>query len=113
MSLGLSTSTNISASKNFREALGPSFALQVRRQRLLDLLREHVNAIPTDVALLESNPAALNLLADRWPKIREHGDQVAHGHRQRSWYEGSVSQSTSDRAALTALLELLFLPVGQ
>ena len=83
-SLGLSTGTsnNISASRDFREALGPSSSLQVCWQRFLDLLREHVNAIPTDVALLESNPAALNLLADRSPKIRQHGDQVAHGHRQ-------------------------------
>jgi hypothetical protein len=71
-----------------------------------------VNVIPSAVALLESNPAALSLLADRLPKIRQHGDQVAHGRRQRSWYEGPVSRST-DKVALTTLLELLFLPVGQ
>jgi len=113
MSLGLSTSSNTSASRDFREALGPSSSLQVRQQRLVELLRDNMNAIPAAAALLISNPAALSLLADRFPKVRQHGDQVAHGRRQRNWYEGSVSRSTSDRAALTALLELLFLPVGQ
>ena len=113
MSLGLSTPASTFSSRDFREALGPSSSLQVRQQRLIDLLRDNRNAIPAAAALLESNPAALSLLADRFPMVRQHGDQIAHGRRQRSWYEGSVSRSTSDRAALTALLELLFLPVGQ
>ena len=115
MSLGLSASANLNtfAARDFREALGPVSCLQVRQQRLVDLLRDNRNAIPAAAALLESNPAALSLLADRFPMVRQHGDQVAHGHRQRTWYEGSVSRSTSDRVALTALLEFLFLPVNQ
>ena len=114
MSLGLSAPTNLNtlASRDFREALGPESSLHVRQERLINLLRDNRNAIPAAAALLESNPA-LSLLADRFPKVRQHGDQVAHGHRQRSWYEGSVFRSTSDRAALTGLLGLLFSPVDQ
>jgi myosin heavy subunit len=110
VSLGLSAPANLKtfASRDFREALGLSSSLQVRQQCLMGLLRDNRNAIPVATTLLESNPAALSMLADRFPKVRQHGDQVAHGHRQRSWYEGSVSRSTSDKAALMTLLALLF-----
>ena len=105
---------NTLASRDFREAFGPESSLHARQKRLINLLRDNRNAIPAAAALLESDPA-LSLLADRFPKVRQHGDQVAHGHRQRSWCEGSVTvfRSTSDRAALTGLLGLLFSPVDQ
>lgn len=99
-------------SLSFREALGPSPILEERRQRLSEILNERKDEISSQAALLLTKPAALNLLAERFPKVRLDGDQVAHGHRQRSWYEGSVSRSVgTDKVALMSLLDFVF-PVG-
>jgi len=99
-----------SASMSFREALGSS-SLDERQQRLSDILREKKDELSSEAALLITKPAALNLLADRFSKVRLDGDQVAHGHRQRSWYEGAVTRSV-DRIALMDLLDLVS-PVPQ
>ena len=94
---------------HFREALGPWSSSEERRQRLSDILREKTDELPAEAALLSTKPAALKLLAERFSKVRLDGDQVAHGHRQRSWYEGAVARS-SDKIALMDLLNLV-LPV--
>ena len=40
--------------------------------------------------------------------MRLHGDQIAHGYRQGSWYEGSVARSAaSDKMALSDLLDFV------
>ncbi len=96
---------------SFREALGPSSSPDERQQRLSDILREKRDELPSEAALLITKPAALNLLAERFSKVRLDGDQVAHGYRQRSWYEGAVTRSV-DKVALTDLLDLV-LPVGE
>jgi len=98
---------------HFREALGPSSSPKERQQRLSEILMEKKDEIPTAAALLMTKPAALNLLAERFAKVRLDGDQVAHGYRQWSWYEGSVTRSVgTDKVALTGLLDFV-LPAGQ
>jgi len=112
VSLGLGVDHRF-ASINFREALGPSSCPEEREERLLEILMEKKDEINPEAMLLMTKPAALNLLADRFPKVRLHGDQVAHGYRQRSWYEGSVARSVgTDKVALMGLLDFIF-PVGQ
>jgi len=102
------------ASMHFREALGPSNVAKDRQQRLSELLTKKKDEIPTAAALLLAKPAALELLAERSPKVRVDGDQIAHGHRQRSWYEGSVTRSVgTDKVALAILLDLVSPVVGQ
>ena len=96
---------------HFREALGPSSSPEERQQRLSDILREKKDELPSEAVLLITKPATLKLLAERFSKVRLDGDQVAHGHRQRSWYEGAVARST-DKMALMDLLDLI-LPVAR
>jgi hypothetical protein len=101
------------ASLNFRDALGISLSTQERQQRLVEILTEKKDEIPAEAASLIAKPAALGLLAEVSPKVRLHGDQIAHGYRQRSWYEGSVARSAvSDKMALSDLLDFV-LPDGQ
>ena len=100
------------ASLNFRNALGISSSIQ-ERQRLREILTEKKSEIPAKAASLIAKPAALGFLAEVSPKVRLHGDQIAHGHCQRSWYEGSVARSAaSDKMALSDLLDFV-LPDGQ
>ena len=91
---------------SFREALGPSSSPDERQQRLSDILREKRDELPSEIALLITNPDALNLLAEQFSKVRLDGDRVTHGYRQRSWYEGAVTRSF-DKVALTVLLDLV------
>jgi hypothetical protein len=101
------------ASLNFRDALGITSSIQERQQRLVEILTEKKNEIPAHAASLIAKPAALSLLAEVSPKVRLLGDQIAHGYRQRRWYEGSVARSAgSDKMALSDLLDFV-LPDGQ
>jgi len=96
----------------FREALGPHSSSDERQKRLSDILREKRDNLPDETMSLITKPAALGLLAERFSKVRLHGDQVAHGYRPRSWYEGAVIRSvTVDKTALMDLLNLVT-PVG-
>ena len=105
VSLGLSDES-YSASIQFRETLNSSSSLQERQQRLLEMLTEKKDNLPSQAVLLITKPEALNLLAERSPRVRLDGDRVAHGYRERSWYEGAVSRSVGkDRIALTSLLD--------
>ena len=74
------------------------------------LLREKKAELPTEAALLITKLAALNLLAERFSKVRLDGNQVTHGYCQQSWYEGTVTCSV-DKVALMDLLDLV-LPVS-
>lgn len=77
---------------------------------MLAMLTEKKNELPSQAALLMTKPEALNLLAERFPRVRLDGDQVAHGYRERSWYEGPVSRSVGrDKVALTSLLDYVSL----
>ena len=70
------------------------------------MLTEKKDELPSQAVLLMTKPEALNLLAERFPRVRLDGDQVAHGYRERSWYEGPVSRSIGrDKVALTNLLD--------
>ena len=101
------------ASLNFRDALGISLSTQERQQRLVEILIEKKDEIPAEAASLIAKPAALGLLAEVFPKVRLHGDHIAHGHCKRSWYEGSVARSAvSDKMALSDLLDFI-LPDGR
>jgi len=92
----------------FREALGPSSATGERQERLVELLTKKKAELPTAAALLLTQPVALELLAMRLPKVRRDGDLVAHGRRQRSWYDGCLTRSVgADKAGLTILLDLV------
>lgn len=105
ISLGLSNDI-YQASAKFREALGPSSSLEERHQLLLTMLTEKMDDLPHEAVLLMNKPDALNLLAERFPRVRLNGDQVAHGYRERSWYEGSVFRSVGrDKTALKSLLD--------
>ncbi|KAJ3492054.1 hypothetical protein NLJ89_g11282 [Agrocybe chaxingu] len=57
------------ASLHFRDTLGPSPILAERRQRLSEMLKEKKDEIPSQAALLLTKPAALDLLAERLPKM--------------------------------------------
>ena len=106
--LGLGGGDPRYASLNFRDALGISSSIQERQQRLLEILTEKKNEIPAEAAFFIAKPAALGLLVEVSPKVRLHGDQIAHGYRQRSWYEGSVARSAaSDKMALSDLLDFV------
>ena len=112
MLLGLGSDVRF-ASLNFRDALGITSSTQERKQRLIKILTEKEYAIPARAASLIAKPAALSLLAEVSPKVRLLGDQIAHGYRQRSWYEGPVARSVgSDKMALSDLLDFIF-PDGQ
>ena len=101
------------ASLNFRDALGVMSSTQERQQHLVEILTEKKNEIPAQAASLIAKPAALSLLAEVSPKVRLLGDQIAHGYRKRSWYEGLVAHSAaSDKMALSDLLDFI-LPDGQ
>jgi hypothetical protein len=101
------------ASLNFRDALGISLSTQERQRRLVKILTEKKDEIPAEAASLIAKPAALGLLAEVSPKVRLHGDLIAHGYCKRSWYEGSVARSAaSDKMALSDLLDFV-LPDGR
>ena len=110
--LGLGSNRHF-ASLNFRDVLGILLSTQEQQQRLVEILTEKKDEIPAMAASLIAKPAALGLLAEVSPKVRLHGDQIAHGYCQRSWYEGSVARSAvSDKMALSDLLDFV-LPDGQ
>jgi hypothetical protein len=105
VSLGLSNESYF-ASIQFRETLNPASSLEERQQRLLEMLNEKKDDLPSQAALLITKPEALNLLAEQSPRVRLDGDRVAHGYRERSWYEGAVFRSVGkDKIALTSLLD--------
>ena len=107
VSLGLGGDRRF-ASLNFRDALGVSLSTQVRQQRLVEILTEKKDELSAEAVSLIAKPAALGLLAEVFPKVRLHGDNIAHGYRQRSWYEGSVARSSaSDKMALSDLLDFV------
>ena len=106
--LGLANNNSYSASLSFREALGPLSSSDERQTRLSDILREKRDQLPHETVSLITKPAALVLLAERFSKVRLHGDQVAHGYCPQSWYEGAVTRSV-DKAALLDLLDLVTL----
>ncbi|KAF8907883.1 hypothetical protein CPB84DRAFT_1843732 [Gymnopilus junonius] len=109
-SLGLSDDRYL-ASHQFREALGPSSSLEERRTRLREMLDNKKEELPKEAAFLMNRPEALALLAERYHRVRLDGDQVAHGYRERSWYEGSVSRSSGGgKVGLTSLLDFISLP---
>lgn len=90
----------------FRETFNPDSSLEERQQSLLEMLTKKKDDLPSQAALLITKPEALNLLAERSPRVRFDGDQVAHGYRERSWYEGAVFRSVGkDKIALTSLLD--------
>jgi hypothetical protein len=112
VSLGLSNESYF-ASIQFRETLNPASSLEERQQRLLEMLNEKKDDLPSQAALLITKPEALNLLAEQSPRVRLDGDRVAHGYRERSWYEGAVFCSVGkDKIALTSLLDYVS-PVAQ
>ena len=95
------------ASLNFRDALGISSSSQERQQCLVEIFTEKKDVIPPEAASLATKGAALGLLAEVSPKVRVHGDQIAHGYRQWSWYEGAVAHAASDKVALSDLLDFI------
>ena len=94
------------ASVRFREELGPSFVLEDRRKRFVDLLEEKRANVPEAAKLLDGDTSVLKLLAEHLPQIRIEGNVIAHGNAKRSWYEGSVSRATG-KVGLIHLLTLL------